>query len=119
MMAEFANIVDGVVVNVIVIADADCGGGTFPASEPIGQAFIASLNLNGEWKQTSLSGAFRGRYGSIGYTFNAEADVFIAPQPYSSWSLNSNHDWQPPTPRPTIGNWSWNESALAWVEITI
>jgi hypothetical protein len=40
-MAHFALIdEDGIVREVIVISNADCGGGDFPASEPIGQAFI-------------------------------------------------------------------------------
>jgi hypothetical protein len=40
---------------------------------------------------------------------DAVADVFIIPQPYPSWSLDENFDWQPPTPRPEGFNWYWNE----------
>jgi hypothetical protein len=78
-MAHFAQIVNNVVNNVIVISNDDCGGGEFPASEPIGQAFIASLKLDGEWKQCSYSGSFRGRYCGIGYTYDPVADEFVAP----------------------------------------
>jgi hypothetical protein len=66
-----------------VIANDDCGGGNFPESEPIGQAFIASLGLTGNWLQTSYSGSFRNCYAGIGYTFDAaigEYGEFIAPR---------------------------------------
>jgi hypothetical protein len=76
-MAHFARIDSGIVREVIVIDNADCGGGEFPDSEPIGQAFIASIGLEGEWAQTSYNGNFRGTYAGIGYTF--DGDEFIAP----------------------------------------
>jgi len=53
-MAHFARIDDGIVREVIVIDNDDCAGGEFPASELIGQAFIASIGLAGEWRQTKL-----------------------------------------------------------------
>jgi hypothetical protein len=52
----------------------------------------------------------------IGYTFDAVNDVFIAPQPLASWSLDQNFDWQPPTPMPTEGEWDWDEDSLSWLE---
>jgi hypothetical protein len=76
-MAHFAKIVDGLVENVIVVSNSDCGGGEFPASESIGQTFIASLGLDGEWKQTSYNGNFRGVYAGIGYTWDGVD--FVAP----------------------------------------
>lgn len=78
-MAHFAKIENGVVTQVIVIANEDCGGGDFPASEPVGQAFIASIGLAGEWRQTSYNGNFRGKYAGLGDTFDAAADAFVAP----------------------------------------
>lgn len=79
-MAHFAQIDDtNVVRQVIVIANDDCGGGDFPESEPIGQAFIASLGISGEWLQTSYSGSFRSRYAGIGYTYDPVLDKFIGP----------------------------------------
>jgi hypothetical protein len=78
-MAHFARIDEGIVREVIVIDNADCGGGDFPESEPIGQAFIASIGLAGEWRQTSYNGNFRGCYAGIGYTYDADLDVFIPP----------------------------------------
>ena len=59
--------------------DSDCGGGDFPESEPVGQAFLASLGFNGEWLQTSYHANFRGAYAGIGYSYDAELDEFVAP----------------------------------------
>jgi len=78
-MAHFAKIENGIVQQVNVINNTDCGGGNFPESEPIGQAFIASLGLAGEWKQTSYNANFRGKYAGIGDTYDAINDVFVAP----------------------------------------
>jgi hypothetical protein len=80
-MAHFARVDNGVVRQVIVISNDDCGGGDFPASEPIGQAFIASIGLAGEWKQTSYSGSFRAKYAGIGDVYDAETDTFVSPTP--------------------------------------
>ena len=78
-MAHFARIDSGIVRDVIVIDNDDCGGGEFPESEPIGQAFIASIGLEGEWRQTSYNSNFRGIYAGIGYTYNPLTNEFIAP----------------------------------------
>jgi len=75
-MAHFANIENDVVQQVIVISNNDCGGGDFPESEPIGQAFIASIGLTGEWLQTSYNANFRGCYAGIGWTFDADAGEY-------------------------------------------
>jgi hypothetical protein len=67
-------------------------------------------------KRTSYNGNIRKNYAGIGYKYDADADVFIAPQPYPSWSLDENFDWQPPTPKPD-GFYYWDESTLNWIEI--
>jgi hypothetical protein len=90
-MAHFARIHEnGSVGLVLVVANEDCGGGNFPESEPIGQAFLASLGLDGEWKQTSFSGSFRGHYAGNGYTYDAVNDVFVAPQVEESLSADAD-----------------------------
>ena len=76
-MAHFAQVNNGIVQQVIVVANSDCDDKDFPASEPIGQAFIASIGLGGEWKQTSYNANFRGAYAGIGYTWNGVD--FVAP----------------------------------------
>ena len=78
-MAHFAKIDNGTVSQVIVVSNDDCGGGDFPTSEVAGQAFIASLGLAGEWRQTSYNGNFRGTYAGIGYTYDPATDTFTPP----------------------------------------
>ena len=75
-MAHFAQVSDGIVRQVIVVGNENCAGGDFPTSEPIGQAFIASLGLTGEWKQTSYNSNFRGTYAGIGDIYDAATDTF-------------------------------------------
>ena len=60
----------------------------------------------------------RGRYAGIDYTYNADADVFVAPQPYPSWTLDANHDWQAPTPKPE-GDFYWDEETLSWLAVPV
>ena len=67
-------------------------------------------------KRTSYNGNIRKQYAGIGYTYDPVADVFIAPQPYPSWSLDENFDWQPPFSRPTGDLCYWDEATLSWVE---
>jgi hypothetical protein len=68
-------------------------------------------------KRTSYNGNIRKQYAGIGYSYDEINDVFIAPQPYPSWSLDDNFDWQPPTPRPEGIGWYWNEEELTWKEV--
>ena len=68
-------------------------------------------------KRTSYNNNIRKQYAGIGYTYDAVNDVFIAPQPFASWSLDENFDWQPPTPRPTEGFWYWDEDSLSWIKV--
>ena len=66
--------------------------------------------------RTSYNGNIRKQYAGIGYSYDADLDIFIPPQPYPSWTLDSNHDWQPPTPIPSTGGpYRWDEEALQWV----
>jgi hypothetical protein len=119
-MAYFAQIdEDGTVLQVLSVSNADAPDPAPEHSEPLGQAFIASLGLEGVYRQTSYHGSFRKQYAPIGGRYLADADVFIWPQPYPSWTLDANHDWQPPTPMPAEGGpWYWDEDTLSWVEMS-
>jgi hypothetical protein len=70
-------------------------------------------------KRTSYNNNIRKQYAGIGYTYDPINDVFIAPQPFASWSLDDNFDWQAPTPRPVEGKCYWDENTLSWIESTI
>ena len=67
-------------------------------------------------KRTSYNGNIRKQYAGIGYSYDPIADVFIAPQPFSSWSLNEDHDWVAPIPYPEDGlKYWWNEDDQDWI----
>jgi len=67
-------------------------------------------------KRTSYNGNIRKQYAGIGYTYDAVNDVFIAPQPYASWFLDNDFNWQAPKPRPEGISWYWNEAEQVWVD---
>jgi hypothetical protein len=119
-MAHFAEIDnDGTVLQVIVLSNSDAPDPATEHSEPLGQAFILDvLGLSGSFLQTSYNGNFRKQYAGPGFRYDAEADVFVAPQPFPSWTLDADYDWQPPTPMPAEGMWSWDEATLSWVALT-
>jgi hypothetical protein len=75
-MAHFIQVTDNQCGDVIVISNDDIDNLPFPESEPIGQAFIASLGLEGLWLQTSYSGSFRGCYAGPDYSYNPDVLPF-------------------------------------------
>ena len=59
--------------------------------------------------------------GDIKAALNATYDGirFTLPQPFPSWILTEENNWEPPTPYPNDGKlYVWNEDALAWKEYT-
>jgi hypothetical protein len=85
-------------------------------------ATVSPLSENGvKWIQTSYNNNFRKQYAGIGYTYDSVKDKFISPQPYPSWSLDANDDWQPPVPYPQNNDnqyYSWNENNKTWDLVT-
>ena len=68
--------------------------------------------------RTSYNGRIRFNYAGIGYTYDAVNDVFIPPQPFASWVLNSSWLWEAPVPHPDDGKqYGWDESVTNWVEV--
>ena len=68
--------------------------------------------------RTSYNHNIRKQYAGIGYSYNPTADVFISPQPFASWILDANYDWQAPIDYPADGKrYSWDEANQAWVEV--
>ena len=123
-MAHYAllnenNIVISVITGVdenIIQTDSD-GTQVGGSSEAWEQFYATRPWLNAtSCKRTSYNNKIRKQYAGIGYSYNPVADVFIAPQPYPSWSLDDNFDWQAPTPKPN-GKYRWDEDTLSWIEI--
>jgi hypothetical protein len=114
-MAHYAKVNNGIVEKVIV-AEADFFN-TFVDSSP-GAWIQTSYNTYGN--QHKLGGTpVRGNYAGIGYTYDATNDVFYAPKPFPSWTLNeSTWLWESPIPYPTDGKkYRWDESTTNWVEV--
>ena len=115
-MAHFVQIVDGVVVNGIVVHNNELLVDGVE-NEAKGAEFCHNL-LGGNWIQTSYNNNFRKQYAGIGFAYDSVKDQFVQPQPYASWSLDANNDWQPPTPRPD-GVYVWDEESLSWLAIPV
>ena len=115
-MAHFAELDENnTVLQVIVVHNnelLDTGGNE---SEAKGVEFCSTLFGHTNWVQTSYNHNIRKQFAGTGYTYDSDSDVFVAPQPYPSWSLDDNFDWQPPTPMPEDDNmYSWNEETQNW-----
>ena len=98
-MAHFAQLDENnVVTQVIVVGNDDIKDVNGNEVESIGVAFCQKLlGADTNWKQTSYNSNMRVRYAGIGYSYNAELDAFVAPQPYASWTLDSGTaDWVSP-----------------------
>ena len=67
-------------------------------------------------KRTSYNNNIRKQYAGIRFTYDANNDVFITPQPYPSWALDNDFNWQPPTPKPEGMGWYWNEAEQVWLD---
>lgn len=66
--------------------------------------------------RTSYNSNIRKQFAGVGFTYDEEADVFVAPQPFESWVLDENHDWQAPVPYPDDeGMFVWDEANEDWV----
>ena len=89
-MKNFARIQNGLVVNIEVATDEWVAeqNDEFLFIEP-----TAGVSIGAEWNGVK----------------------FILVQPFPSWSLDENYDWQPPIPRPKEGYWHWDEDSLSWV----
>ena len=131
-----------VVERVIVVGnDIAAGGGTLGDNDmhQDGETWCINFFKGGIWKQTSYNNNFRKQYCGIGFVYDSTKDKFLSPQPWASWSLNSDDDWQAPVTYPTDttdkkiswdepnlrwtaedmqdppNNFNWDASALAWV----
>jgi len=135
-MAHFAKLgVNGKVLSVEVVADADCQGADGTEMESIGIDFLNKVHGWPLWAKTSYntmgnkhssgddSKAYRGNYAGIGFTWDDTNEIFWPPQPHASWVKNtSTATWDAPITYPSVTNdgadpvvWeydiSWDEAA--------
>jgi hypothetical protein len=120
-MAHFAQL-DGnsIVLQVTVVSNADLIDQEGQEQEHLGVAVCETVVGPGPWVQTSYNGKFRKQFAGIGFTYDSDADVFIAPKPegLDSWVLDANFDWVPPIPEPPEGGpYRWNEETTSWEQI--
>lgn len=132
-MAHFAKIQNGIVTNVIV-AEAEFFD-TFIDSSP-GEWIQTSFNVKGGIYYDPATGLpvadqaaalannparNRKNYAGIGYTYDAQKDVFIPPKPLASFVLNEQTClWEPPVPMPNDGKYYyWDEPTVSWIENTV
>ena len=69
-------------------------------------------------KRTSYNHKIRKQYAGVGFSYDETNDVFIAPQPFPSWTLNENFDWVSPLPKPE-GFYYWDELEGNWIAETV
>ena len=142
-MAHFAELDGNNVVTRVVVVGNDISTAAGPLGNNDmhvdGETWCINFFKGGTWKQTSYNHNFRKQYPVKGYSYDFAKDKFICPQPYASWSLDGNDDWQAPVTYPTdttgkhiiwdeagqkwtatdfdnVDNkYNWDASALAWV----
>ena len=142
-MAHFAELDSNNIVTRVVVVGNDVTTAAGPLGDNDmhvdGETWCVNFFKTPNWKQTSYNHNFRKQYAGKDYTFDSAKDKFISPQPYDSWALDGNDDWQAPVTYPTdttdkfinwdeagqkwtakdfadpVNNFNWDASALAWV----
>ena len=122
-MAHFAKLNEkNVVTDVLIVNNIEMLAADGSESEVMGVAFLIRWSGGySNWKQTSYNGKIRKNYAGIGFTYDAQRDAFIPPQPFLSWVLNEDTClWDAPTPMPTDGQpYQWDEPTTSWVLINV
>jgi hypothetical protein len=117
-MAHFAQLNENnIVEQVIVVFNNELLDEVGNESEQKGIDFCTNL-FGGRWIQTSYNSSIRKNFAGQGYIYDAIRDAFIAPQPYSSWTLDEETcQWNAPVEYPTDNVlYIWNEETLTWDE---
>ena len=92
-----------------IVTELTVGEQNFINSGVVGDSFL--------WVQTSYNDNFRGKYASIGDTYDETNKVFVSEQPFPSWTLNAEYKWEAPVAMPTDDKmYYWDEDTTSWVE---
>jgi hypothetical protein len=74
-------------------------------------------------KRTSYNRNIRSNFAGVGYYYDPDFDVFIAPRPYPSWKLNyTTYQWESPVVMPEEIEgyfWKWSEPNKEWIAVDI
>jgi len=114
-----------VVKRVVVVGnDISAGGGTLEDNDchADGETWCVNFFGGGTWKQTSYNNNFRKQYAGFGDVYDPSKNKFIISQPYASWSLDGNDDWQAPVARPNATDGYrvvWDEDNTRWISIKL
>ena len=112
-MSHFAQVIDGQVVNIIVIGQDVIDSGIFGTGW-VQTSYNTRGNVHyGQDGKPDGGVALRGNYAGLGYTY--DQDAFYSPQPYPSWTLSADFLWEAPIPQPE-GMYTWDEPTLSWIE---
>ena len=126
-MAHYAELdKNNIVLRVLTACNQDIATHGGELSEEAANYFgtYTPFSENGvKWVQTSYNHNFRKQYAGIGYSFDSIKNKFIEPQPFASWSLDANDDWQAPVAYPTVTTYgdnvkyfiSWDEAGQRWI----
>ena len=121
-MSHFAKVENGIVTEVIVIEQEVLNSGFWgDPSLWVQTSYNTRGNIHYAPDSNTPDGgvALRGNYAGIGYIYDKEYDVFYAPQPFPSWTLNqSTWLWEPPVPMPIDDKiYQWDEILKNWVSL--
>jgi hypothetical protein len=113
-MSHFAKVIDGIVTEVLVIEQDVIDTGMF--GDPV---LWVQTSYNTFGGQHPEGRPLRKNYAGVGYTYDAERDAFIPPQPFASWTLNEDTClWDAPVAYPDDGKpYAWDEDTLSWIEV--
>jgi len=116
-MSYFAKLDSDNIVIKVMVSDSDYLNNKFVDDSP------------GFWIETSDTGAFRGNFAGIGYTYMKDVatlgvgstDIFINQQPYPSWNIGVNTArWYPPVSLASTvtiddgKDYYWDETSTSW-----
>lgn len=113
-MAHFAELDStNTVLRVVVISNEDLLDENGVEQESLGIQVCKSIFGNDtKWVQTSYNNKFRSKYAGIGYTYDEENDVFIAPQPFPWYILGDHYGWVCPEHLNPVTGEPYTESEL-------
>lgn len=67
--------------------------------------------------RTSYNNNIRGHFAGLGDTYDPHKDIFIAPQPFPSWTLQNDGYWKAPVSCPEdCERYAWNETEQSWAK---